>query len=116
MTERTPAERVREFMAGRDEKVVVTARVHAQYDRTVDSVRLLCPGSVGLPYEDGLCAYRAMLGPEVELRRTEFDVEAAVALMRATDDPSIEQIVELMLTPPSPAEVIAHAESRVFAG
>jgi predicted phosphodiesterase len=116
VTGRTPAERVREFMAGRDEKVVVTAHVHAQYDRTVDSVRLLCPGSVGLPYEDGLCAYRAMLGPEVELRRTEYDVEAAVALMRATDDPSIKQIVEPMLTPPSPAEVIAHAELRVFAG
>ena len=29
-----------------------------------------------------------MLGPDVELRRTEYDVEAAVALMRATDDPT----------------------------
>ena len=116
VTERTPAGRVREFMAGRDEKVVVTAHVHVQYDRTVDGVRLLCPGSVGLPYEDGLCAYWAMLGPEVELWRTEYDVEAAVALMRATDDPSVEQIVELMLTPPSTDDVIADAESRVFAG
>jgi putative phosphoesterase len=116
VTERTPAERVREFMDGRDEKVVVTAHVHIQYDRTVDGIRLLCPGSVGLPNEDGRCAYWAMLGPDVELRRTEYDVEAAVALMRATDDPSVESIVELMLTPPSRDEVIADAETRVFAG
>jgi predicted phosphodiesterase len=116
VTERTPPRRVLEFMAGRDEKVVVTAHVHIQYDREVGDIRLLCPGSVGLPYEDGRCAYWAMLGPEVELRRTEYDIDAAVALMRATDDPSVEQIVELMLTPPSPDEVIEDAELRVFAG
>jgi hypothetical protein len=90
--------------------------VHVRYDRAVEGIRLLCPGSVGLPYEDGRCAYWAMLGPDVELRRTEYDVDVAVALMRATDDPSVEQIVELMLTPPSPDEVIEDAERRVFAG
>jgi putative phosphoesterase len=51
VTERTPAERVHEFMAGVDERVVVTGHVHVQYDRTVDGMRLLSPGSVGLPYE-----------------------------------------------------------------
>ena len=117
VTERTPAERVREFMADREERVVVTAHVHVQYDRKVDGVRLLCPGSVGLPYEGAVGnAYWALLGPDVELRRTEYDVEAAVAEMRTTDDPSVEQIVELMLSPPSPDEVIADAEERVFAG
>ena len=115
VTERTPAERVREFMAGVDERVVVTAHVHVQYDRTVDGVRLLCPGSVGLPYEGKPGAYWALLGPDVELRRTEYDVEAAVAQMRATDDPRVEQIVELMLEPPSREEAIEHAEKVVFA-
>ena len=116
VTERTPAERVLEFMAGRKEDVVVTAHVHIQYDRTVAGVRLLCPGSVGLPYDDGRCAYWALLGPDVELRCTEYDLEATVALMRATDDPSVEQIVELMLSPPSRDDVIQHAESHVYAG
>jgi predicted phosphodiesterase len=116
ITERTPVERVREFMSGRDEKIVATAHVHLQYDRAVDGIRLFGPGSVGLPYESGRCAYWALLGPEIELRRTEYDVEAAVALMRATDDPSVEQIVELMLSPPSRDDVIEDAERRVFAG
>jgi putative phosphoesterase len=115
VTERTPAERVREFMAGLEERVVVTAHVHVQYDRTVDEVRLLCPGSVGLPYEGEPGAYWAFLGPDVELRRTEYDVEAAIAQMRATGDPSAEQIVEIMLKPPSREEAIEHAEKVVFA-
>lgn len=117
VTERTPAERVREFMAGRDERVVVTGHVHLQYEREVAGVRLAGPGSVGLPYhgEPG-AAYWALIGPDLELRRTAYDADAAVAAMRATDDPSVEQIVELLLRPPSRDDVVADAEGRVFAG
>jgi putative phosphoesterase len=117
VTERTPAERVREFMSARDERVVVTGHVHLQYERELDGVRLVGPGSVGLQYhgEPGT-AYWALLGPDVELRRTAYDLDAAVAAMRSTDDPSVEQIVELMLHPPSREAVVADAERRVFAG
>jgi predicted phosphodiesterase len=114
VTERTPAERVRELTAEVDECVVVTAHVHVQYDRTVDGVRLLSPGSVGLPYEGRPGAYWALLGPDVELRRTDYDVEAAVALMRTTTDPSVEAIVEMMLDPRQRDEAIEHAEEVVF--
>ena len=76
----------------------------------------LSPGSVGLPYGDVPAAYWALLGPDVELRRTSYDVDAAVAAMRATDDPRVETVVELMLQPPSRDEVIEDAERRVFAG
>jgi putative phosphoesterase len=116
VTERTPPERVREFMKGVDADVVVTAHVHLQYDRVVDRIRLLSPGSVGLPNANGGAAYWALLGPDVELRRTGYDVEAAAELMRATGDPSVETIVELMREPPSRDEVIEDAERRVFAG
>jgi predicted phosphodiesterase len=116
VTEQTPAERVREFMAGVDEKVVVTGHVHLRYDRDIEGVRLLSPGSVGLPYGDVPAAYWALLGPAVEFRRTSYDVDAAVAAMRATDDPRAETVVELMLDPPSRDEVIQDAERRVFAG
>jgi putative phosphoesterase len=115
VTERSPLERVRAFTEGRDEPVVVTAHVHVQYDRRLDDLRLLSPGSVGLPYEGAPGAYWALLGPDVELRRTDYDVEAAVERMRATDDPSVEQITELMLHPPPRDEAIEHAEKVVFA-
>jgi hypothetical protein len=101
-------------MEGVAERVVVTAHVHVQYDRSLGDIRLLSPGSVGLPYEGRPGAYWALLGPEVELRRTEYDVEAAVALMRATDDPRAGTIAALLLSPPSRGEAIENAEEVVF--
>src|SRR5262249_51161917 len=97
VSERTPAERVREVMRGREERVVATAHIRLQYDRTVDGIRCVGPGSVGLPNGDAPGhAYWALLGPDVELRRTPYDLDAAIALMRTTDDPRVETIVELM--------------------
>jgi putative phosphoesterase len=118
VTERTPAVRVHEFMAGIDAGAVVSGHVHVSYDRVVDGIRIIGPGSVGLPYESGpgAGARWALLGPDVELRRTDYDVEAAIAQIRATDDPRVETIVELMLYPPPRDDVIADAERRVFAG
>ena len=40
----------------------------------------------------------------------------AVARYQATDFPGVEELIELMLTPPEPREVIDHAEQVVFSG
>jgi predicted phosphodiesterase len=116
VTPETPEERVREFMAGVDERVVVTAHVHIQFDREVAGVRSVNAGSVGLPYEGRPGAYWALLGPNVELRRTEYDVDEAVAAYRESGFPDPDPLVELLLEPPAPDEVIEHAEKVVFAG
>jgi predicted phosphodiesterase len=116
VTERTPPERVREFMNGVSEQVVVTAHTHVSYDRRVDDIRLLNPGSVGLPYEGRPGAFWALLGPDVEFRRTDYDFEETVELMRATDDPRAEVVVEMMLNPPSRQEAIEDAERLGFSG
>jgi len=116
VTPETPDERVREFSAGVDEHVIVTAHVHIQFDREVARIRSLNAGSVGLPYEGRPGAYWALLGPDVELRRTEYDVDATVERFLASGQPNVEQIVDMMLTPPEPREVINHAEKHVFAG
>jgi predicted phosphodiesterase len=117
VTVATPAERVAQFTADVHEACVVMAHTHIQYDRRVGETRLLNPGSVGLPYEpEAGNAYWALLGPEVELRRTPYDLEAALERMRAAGVPRFEQIEELMRTPPSHAEVIEHAERVVFSG
>jgi predicted phosphodiesterase len=116
VTEETPPERVREFTADRDEHVIVTAHVHLPYERVVGDVRLLGPGSVGLPYGEGGAAFWALLGPGVELRRTEYDMEDAIARMRATGDPKADEIAGMMLTPPTREEIVEFAEANVFAG
>jgi putative phosphoesterase len=116
VTVATPEARLREALDGDEAELVATAHTHMQYDRRVLGLRLFNPGSVGLPYEEERGAYWALLGPELELRRTPYDLDRAVAAYRATTDPSAEQMVELLLRPPSPAEVIEDAERRVFAG
>ena len=117
VTVETPAARVAEFTAGVEAACIVTAHTHMQYDRRVGETRLLNPGSVGLPYEpEPGHAYWALLGPDVELRRTPYDLDAAVERLRAGGMPNFERIEELMRTPPPHAEVIEHAERVVFAG
>ena len=116
VTPETPEARVREFSEGVDERVIVTAHVHIQFDRILAGIRSVNAGSVGLPYEGKRGAYWALLGPDVEMRRTEYDVEAAVERFRATDFPGVEELAEMMLTPPERREVIDHAEQVVFAG
>src|SRR5207247_2639230 len=116
VTVATPDARMRELLDGVAERVLVTGHTHVQYDREVAGVRSLNPGSVGLPYEERPGAYWALLGPAVELRRTEYDLDGTVRLFRASGDPTAEKIVELLLTPPPPAEAIAHAERLVFSG
>ena len=114
VTVETPEARVREFMAGVEERIVATAHTHVQFDRRVGDVRSINPGSVGLPYEGRPGAFWALLGPDIELRRTEYDLAETLAAYRATDDPALEPMIEMLETPPTPAELTAHAEKLVF--
>ena len=113
----TPEPRMRALMEGVDERVLVSAHTHLQFDREVAGIRSVNAGSVGMPYVDGPPgAYWALLGPDVELRRTDYDLDEAARRYRATDDPLAEEVVELLFTPPSPAAIVEHAESVEFSG
>ena len=116
ITPATAEERLAEALQGVDADVVVTAHTHVRYERAVLGRRFLNPGSVGMPYEDEPGAYWALLGPTVDHRRSDYDREAAAARYRATGDPAAEQMVEVLLAPPTPAEVVEHAERLVFSG
>jgi 16S rRNA processing protein RimM len=72
-TEITPAERVAEHVAGADADVVVCGHTHMQFDRRIGALRVVNAGSVGWPYEDADGAYWALLGPDVEHRRTVYE-------------------------------------------
>ena len=113
VTVETPVARVHEFMAAVDETIVATAHTHVQFDRRVGDIRSLNPGSVGLPYEGKPGAFWALLGPDVELRRTEYDLSETIDAYMQTDDPVREQMVEMLEEPPTPQELIAHAEKIV---
>jgi predicted phosphodiesterase len=90
MTSQTPDVRLRELTAGVEAGVVVCGHTHMPFDRTVGGVRVVNPGSVGMPYgEPG--AFWALLGPGLELRRTDYDREAAAARIRQSAWPGAEE-------------------------
>ena len=116
VTPETPETRIRAMTSGIAERTLVTAHTHLQFDRRVAGIRSINAGSVGMPYEGRHGAFWAVLGPDVELRRTDYSLDEAAARYRASGDPLAEQMVELLETPPTREEVIKHAESVRFSG
>ena len=73
LTRISPDQRWRRALAGVEADVIVCGHTHVQFDRRVDQLRIVNAGSVGMPYEDRPGAYWALVGAEVELRRTEYE-------------------------------------------
>ena len=111
------AARITALSAGIEERVLVTGHTHLQFDRRIAGLRSVNPGSVGLPHHEGApgTAYWALLGPDVELRQTSYDVTEAAAVGGRLGDPGAEVIERLLMTPPTPAEIIEECERLVFA-
>jgi predicted phosphodiesterase len=94
VTDGTPDERFGLLLDGVTEPVVVAGHTHMQLDRRVDGIRWVNPGSVGMPYEGEVAAFWALLGPEVELRRTPFDRERSAEAILATGWPDAQPFVD----------------------
>lgn len=108
----TPDEQVMELIGDVDADLVVCGHTHVQVDRRLpNGLRVVNAGSVGMPYEGRRGAFWALLGPEVELRHTEYDVEAAVASIRAAGAPPDASMLEWLLEPPDPEATSAYFES-----
>jgi putative phosphoesterase len=90
MTAATPEERMRELIAGADADLVVCGHTHIQFDRQVGAVRVINPGSVGMPYGAG-GAHWAMLGPDVTFHRTAYDAQVAARRIRQSSWPGAEE-------------------------
>ena len=104
VTRLTPEPRLADAVAGVDAAVVVCGHTHVQFDRRVGATRIVNAGSVGMPYEGETGAYWALLGPDVELRRTEYDTGAAAAAIRATAFPQADEFVEEFVVRSYPAD------------
>ncbi len=115
LTRISPEERVAEALAGVDADVVVGGHTHVQFDRAAAGRRLVNAGSVGLPYEGRAGAFWALLGPAVELRCTEYDVDASIAALEAVGTRDARDRAGWLRDPPSPDEVSAYFESQVGA-
>ena len=107
ITERSPELRLDAALAGVQQQVVVHGHTHVAYDREWGLYRLICPGSVGMPYADMPGAYWGMFGPGFEQRHTVYDLEAAADRIRASEWPQAEEIArDNVLTVPGSDEAI----------
>ena len=110
-TRATPDDDVLAAIGPVEADVLVCGHTHMHYDRAFSSgLRMVNPGSVGLPYEGQRGAFWAVLGPDVEFRRSEYDVVEAVAAARALGAPR-QDMLELLVDPKSSDEVTAYFES-----
>ena len=106
MTSATPEGRLREVTAGANADVIVCGHTHMQFDRRLDRVRIVNPGSVGMPYgEPG--AFWALFGPDIDFRRTDYDRESAAARIRESSWPGAAVFAhDNVLSVPSAAEAM----------
>jgi putative phosphoesterase len=113
----TPEARLAPMLEEVAEDVVVCGHTHHQFDRRALGKRVLNAGSVGMPYEDEPAAYWLWLGPDAELRRTQYDVAAAAVRMRAAGLPDVDELMlrESLLEPVGAAFVARHFEERAQA-
>jgi predicted phosphodiesterase len=108
LTEESSDERLAEALAGSDHRLVVAGHTHMQFRRG----RFVNAGSIGMPYEDEVAAFWTVVGDDAEFRKTQFDVERAIADVSASDWPEADSFVaENLRAAPSRTEAIAYFES-----
>jgi len=100
-TRETAEERLKSLFAEAAAPIVVCGHTHMQVDRTTGSLRIINAGSVGMPYGDP-GAYWLLLGSKPQLRRTDYDLEAAARRVRATQYPNAEAFAATSILSPLP--------------
>jgi predicted phosphodiesterase len=104
-THLTPAERLAPLLDGLGVSVVVCGHTHMQFERQVGRTRVVNAGSVGEPY-GAPGAFWLLLGPDIQLRQTPYDLRRAAERIMATAYPGVQEFVEGMLHPPSESEML----------
>ena len=113
ITRLTPDDAVAEALAGTGADVVVCGHTHVQVDRAVPRApRLVNAGSVGMPCEGKTGAFWALLDNGVELRRTPYAVEPALARLGESGFPSVEEVFFEQVR----GEITAASASEYFEG
>jgi predicted phosphodiesterase len=113
----TSAERLGMLLADVEQRTVVCGHTHHQFDRRGGETRIVNAGSVGLAYEGRPGAFWALLGPEVRLRSTAYEVDATLEAAEAAGYPDFERLREWLRDEiPTASEVAEFFEQQALAG
>lgn len=110
-TARTAEEHLLPVFAAAAADIVVCGHTHMQFDRTVGSTRVVNAGSVGMPF-GAPGAYWVLLGPDVELRHTPYDLPAAAGRVRASSYPWAAEFAVRNVERPPPAAAMMEIFDR----
>jgi predicted phosphodiesterase len=112
-TRSTPDDDLAALLGDVEAELLVVGHTHVQFDRRLpDGRRVVNAGSVGIPFERPPGAYWALLGPGVELRRTDYDVEAAVSAMQNAGGATEDYLNELLEPPDGDATTARFEAAR----
>jgi predicted phosphodiesterase len=114
-TRLTPEDRLVSIFEDVGAPIVICGHTHMQFDRMIGQTRVVNAGSVGMPYgEPG--AYWLLLGPDIQLCRTSYDLVDAAKRIGATTYPQAREFADLDLLQPKSEnemlELLAKAELR----
>ena len=104
-TRLTSEARLLPLFEGLQVSVVVCGHTHMQFDRMIGRTRVVNAGSVGEPY-GATGAYWLVLGPDVQLQHTSYDLMKAAEQIRQTNYPQAEEFARNVLQPPSEKEIL----------
>jgi predicted phosphodiesterase len=104
-TRLTPEELLVPVFEGLTVPLVVCGHTHMQFDRMIGHIRVVNAGSVGIPFGPAGADW-LLLGPEVQLRHTSYDLIKAAERVRETPYPQAHEFAATILQPPSEAEML----------
>jgi hypothetical protein len=86
--------------------MVVCGHTHMQFDRMIGRTRVVNAGSVVMPFgEAGACWL--LVGPDVQLRRTSYDLSKAAERVKKTQYPQAQDFAARhILAPPTEIEML----------
>jgi putative phosphoesterase len=118
ITQFTPPERLAPMLEGVDEALVVCGHTHHQFELRAGDQRVVNAGSIGMPYQgDGAAFWLLVEDGEHELRRTDVDVDAVAAAIRASSYPDAEDLINESFVAPVDAAYVARLfEDRAQSG
>ncbi len=103
----SPVAHLRAAFSAIDGETLGIGHSHMPFDRLFDRRRVVNAGSVGMPYGHGGASW-ALIGPNVVLRRTSYDIDAAWSRIMASGMPDAEEFVRTYVrATPSDEEALA---------
>jgi predicted phosphodiesterase len=102
----TPEDRLMPVFDSVKAALVVCGHTHIVMDRKIGRVRVVNPGSVGMPFGPPGADWM-IVGPDVDLRHTSYDLDRAAERIRSSGYPGAEEFAaKYVLHPPTAEEML----------